>query len=477
LPNPDPTAKLILHVRHSPASTVLNVDLNLVRKYDRPTPRYTSYPTAVHFSDNADHAALEAEIAACNRDASEPLSLYVHLPFCETLCWFCGCTTVITTNHGRADTYLDVLELECARAARDLHPGRSACQVHLGGGSPTFLSPTQLERLGEMLHRHFRIAADSESSVEVDPRRLSRDHLAALARHGFNRASLGVQDVDPKVQEAIHRIQPLEQTEQCIRWLRELGFGSINIDLIYGLPYQTPESFARTLESVLPLQPDRFAVFSYAHVPWMKPAQKILENTKALPPPEVKLQLLKQVVETLTSAGYDYIGMDHFARKDDELAVAAREGTLTRNFQGYSTRAGAEIVALGMSSISQTRRSYRQNIKELTAWEQALKEERRPWARGIILSDDDVRRRHLIHAVMCKGGFNLAATSAELGCDVSSTYAAELEALGELAEDGLVERTPTDIRVTEAGRLFLRNIAAVFDSYLAKAPGRHSRAV
>jgi oxygen-independent coproporphyrinogen-3 oxidase len=278
---------------------------------------------------------------------------------------------VITTQHGRADGYLDVLELECARAAKDMHPGRKACQVHLGGGSPTFLDPSQLDRLGTLLHRHFRVAEDSESSVEVDPRRLSREHLAALARHGFNRASLGVQDVDPKVQEAVHRIQPIEQTAQCIAWLRELGYRSINIDLIYGLPYQTPASFARTLDAVLALKPDRFAVFSYAHVPWMKPAQKILETSGALPSPEVKLQLLKQVVETLTSAGYDYIGMDHFARTDDELAIAAREGSLTRNFQGYSTRAGAEIVALGMSAISQTRRSYRQNIKELPAWEAA----------------------------------------------------------------------------------------------------------
>jgi oxygen-independent coproporphyrinogen-3 oxidase len=349
--------------------------------------------------------------------------------------------------------------------------------VHLGGGSPTFLTPEQLDRLGSMLRRHCRIAPDAETSVEVDPRRLSREHLAALARHGFNRASLGVQDVDPRVQEAVHRIQPVEMTAQTISWLRELGYSSVNIDLIYGLPHQTPESFARTLKTVLALKPDRFAVFSYAHVPWMKPAQKILENSSALPAPEVKLALLKQVVETLTSAGYDYIGMDHFARSDDELAVAARAGTLTRNFQGYSTRAGAEILALGMSAISQTRRSYRQNHKELPKWEEAVRGGAPPWSRGVLLSEDDVRRRHLILALMCRGGFRHDTISAELGCDVRAEYRSELRGLEPLARDGLVELSADGVAVTAAGRLFLRNIAAVFDAYLAEAAGRHSRAV
>lgn len=456
---------------------MLPVDLSLVRKYDRPTPRYTSYPTAVQFTDAVDQPALLSEIEAANGKPDEPLSLYVHLPFCETLCWFCGCTTVITTQHGRADGYLDVLDLEFAQAAKRLNPSRSACQLHLGGGSPTFLTPEQLDRLGTLLHRHFRIAPDSESSVEVDPRRLSREHLAILAKHGFRRASLGVQDIDPKVQEAVHRIQPLEQTARCITWLRELGYTSINIDLIYGLPYQTPESFAKTLQAVLALNPDRFAVFSYAHVPWMKPAQKILETSGALPTPEVKLQLLKQVVETLTSAGYDYIGMDHFARSDDELSIAARERTLCRNFQGYSTRAGAEILAFGMSAISQTARSYRQNHKDLPVWEEAIRSGRDPWARGVLLSDDDVLRRHLIHGLMCRSGFEYETVAREFNRDIRSLYASEIAALRPLQDDGLVLVSDQGVRVTPSGHLFLRNIASVFDAYLAAAAGRHSRAV
>ncbi|MBP6508280.1 MAG: oxygen-independent coproporphyrinogen III oxidase, partial [Opitutaceae bacterium] len=298
---------------------MITVDLDLVRKYDISAPRYTSYPTAVEFKDYVDPQPLLEHIDRSNRDASLPLSLYYHLPFCETLCWFCGCTTVITLNHKSSDAYLDYLEKEVGLLAPRVHPDRLVTQLHYGGGTPTFFQPNELKRLDALTRRYFNFAPNAELSVEVDPRRLARDQVVALRESGFTRASLGVQDFNPKVQEAVHRIQPRALTEQTITWLRAEGFNSINLDLIYGLPYQTVDTFRDTLEQVLELNPDRLAVFSYAHVPWMKPAQKILERESALPTPETKLAMLKLITETLTSRGYVYIGMDHVAQHSAEL--------------------------------------------------------------------------------------------------------------------------------------------------------------
>ena len=303
----------------------LNVDLELVRKYNVAGPRYTSYPPATRFSEATaeDQRALAARIADNNRTARD-LSIYFHIPFCESLCWFCGCTTVITQNHQKGSDYIDYLGREVARVTPRLGQDRKVVQLHFGGGSPTFLRPDEIRRLGEVIHQHFTLAPDLEASVEVDPRRLTRDHLAALREVGFNRASMGVQDFNPQVQQAVHRVQPRQLTQQVMDWMRELGFTSINLDLIYGLPYQTPASFGETVDSVLAMQPDRLAVFSYAHVPWMKPAQKILES-KSLPSPQSKLEVLKLVIEKLTADDqYVYIGMDHFAKPGDELAVAQR---------------------------------------------------------------------------------------------------------------------------------------------------------
>ena len=316
----------------------LQVDLELVKKYNVAGPRYTSYPPATKFTEAVSWDDLAQRIDANNRTARD-LSIYFHIPFCETLCWFCGCTTVITLNHDKGRDYIDCLGREVAKMAPRLNPQRKVVQLHFGGGSPTFLRPDEIRRLGEIIHRHFTFAPEIEAGVEVDPRRLTRDHLVALRELGFNRASMGVQDFNPKVQEAVHRIQPRAMTQQAMDWMRELGYGSINIDLIYGLPHQTPESFNETLDIVLEMKPDRLAVFSYAHVPWIKPAQKILQD-KILPAPETKLQVLKLVIEKLTANDqYVYIGMDHFARPNDELAVAQRKKQLQRNFQGYSTRA------------------------------------------------------------------------------------------------------------------------------------------
>lgn len=455
----------------------LHVDLELVKKYNVAGPRYTSYPPATKFTDAITWEDLEARITA-NNQSPRDLSVYFHIPFCETLCWFCGCTTVITLNHDKGQEYVDYLGREVARMAPRLNSSRKAVQLHFGGGSPTFLRPDEIRRLGEIIHKHFTFAPDIEASVEVDPRRLSRDHLAALREIGFNRASMGVQDFNPRVQEAIHRIQPREMTQQAIDWMRELGYGSINLDLIYGLPHQTVASFNETLDTVLEMKPDRLAVFSYAHVPWIKPSQKILEN-RILPPPETKLQVLKLVIEKLTAADqYVYIGMDHFARPNDELAVAQRNKQLQRNFQGYSTRAGSDIYAFGMSSISQIPEAYWQNEKELPKYREAVDANRVPLHRAYFLSDEDKIRRETIMRTMCDLSLDFAAMSRSLGIKFEEHFASELATLAPYEADGLVRRTAAGIEVTDAGRLFIRNIAMCFDNLLAPAgERRHSKTI
>lgn len=457
--------------------SMLKVDLDLVQKYNVAGPRYTSYPPATKFTDALTWPDLAERILENNRTERD-LSLYFHIPFCETLCWFCGCTTVITLNHSQGDTYINYLKKEVAQMSTLLNPRRKAVQLHWGGGSPTFLSPDEIRKLGDIIHKHFTFSDDIEAGVEIDPRRLTRDHVVALREIGFNRASLGVQDFDPAVQQAVHRIQPREMTQQTLDWLREAGFASINLDLIYGLPHQTVESFNRTLDIVLAMLPDRLAVFSYAHVPWVKPAQKILEQ-KILPLPEVKLQLLKLVNERLTENNrYIYIGMDHFARPDDELAVAQRKKQLQRNFQGYSTRAGADIYAFGMSSISQIPDAYWQNEKELPKYYAALDAGKTPLVRGYLLTEEDKIRRDTIMRVMCDLSLNYAAMSQRLGINFASHFEREIESLAGFETDGLVRRSPAGLDVTDTGRLFIRNIAMCFDNTLAPVGERkHSRTI
>jgi oxygen-independent coproporphyrinogen-3 oxidase len=454
------------------------VDLELVKKYNVAGPRYTSYPPATKFTDTISWDQLAAKLEANNRTARD-LSIYFHIPFCETLCWFCGCTTVITLNHDKGKDYIDYLGREVAQMAKHINPARKAVQLHFGGGSPTFLRPDEIRRLGEIIHKHFTCSPDIEASVEVDPRRLTRDHMAALREIGFNRASMGVQDFNPKVQAAVHRIQPREMTQQAMDWMRELGYGSINLDLIYGLPHQTVESFSETLDTVLEMKPDRLAVFSYAHVPWIKPAQKILEQQEHLPAAEVKLQLLKTIIERLTEGNrYVYIGMDHFARPDDELAVAQRNKQLQRNFQGYSTRAGSDIYAFGMSGVSQIPDAYWQNEKELPKYQEAVDAGRVPLHKAYFVTDEDKIRRETIMRVMCDLSFDYAAMSQKLGINFEQHFATELAALAPFEADGLVKRTPTGLEVTDAGRLFIRNIAMCFDNMLAPVgERRHSKTI
>jgi len=345
-----------------------------------------------------------------------------------------------------------------------LNARRNVVQLHFGGGTPTFLTPDELRALGKMIHTHFNVAGDAEAGVEIDPRRVTRDHVQALREIGFNRASIGVQDHNPLVQKAVHRIQPFAQTKMVVDWIRAAGFASLNFDLIYGLPHQTVESFEKTLDETLALHPDRLAVFSYAHVPWIKPAQKILAD-KILPFAEVKLQLLKLTIEKLTAEGYVYIGMDHFARAGDELAVAQRQKTLQRNFQGYSTRGGADIYAFGLSSISQVDGIYWQNLKDLPGYYAALDEGRQPLAKGYILNDEDKIRRQTIMRLMCDLSLDYSAMSQALGINFEQHFDRELDSLSDFEADGLVQKTNGGLLITDTGRLFIRNIAMRFDAY------------
>ncbi|MBU6400167.1 MAG: oxygen-independent coproporphyrinogen III oxidase [Verrucomicrobia bacterium] len=442
----------------------LEVNLDLIKKYNVPGPRYTSYPPATQFTESVAWDTLRERIRQ-NNETPRDLSLYFHLPFCEALCWFCGCTTIITTQHDQAGHYLGYLAKELALVTPSLHPQRQVVQLHFGGGTPTFFRAHELRALGELIHKHFRLAPELEAGVEIDPRHCTHDQLTALREIGFNRASIGVQDNNPVVQKAVHRIQPRELTAEVVGWIRAAGFQSLNIDLIYGLPYQTVDSFARTLDEILELSPDRFAIFSYAHVPWIKPAQKILEKD-ALPTAEVKLDLLKFTIEKLTAEGYRYVGMDHFAKDTDELAVAQEQKTLQRNFQGYSTRGGADIYAFGMSSISQTDGVYWQNEKELPAYAAALDAGRWPHARGYVMNDDDKVRRRTIMRLMCDLSLDYRAMSRDLGLEFPKYFNRELASLDDLEADGLLRRTDQALSVTDAGRLLIRNIAMRFDAYL-----------
>lgn len=459
------------------ATTETSLDLDLIRKYSIPGPRYTSYPPATKFTADLAALRLEDAIAEDNRPGAGPISLYFHLPFCETRCWFCGCNTVITRRRDAAAEYLDDLAREMRLTAARMDLSRPVTQIHLGGGTPTFLPPDQLRRLGTLIREIFHVAPNCEFSVEIDPRRLTLEHVHALRDIGARRASLGVQDTNPKVQLAIHRMQPHYQNQTAFKWLRAAGFESINVDLIYGLPLQTPESFATTIEDVLGLAPDRLSVFSYAHVPWIKPTQRIFDDRQQLPDAKAKLEMFATAHAKLTVAGYIDIGLDHFAKPDDELAVALREGTLQRNFQGYSTRGGASLYSFGISSISATADSYRQSFKTLEEWRAALDAGQLPTERGLRLTPEDIRRREIIMSLMCNRRLNFAALSKTLGLDFATTYAAELASLADLEADGLVSRDESGVEVTRAGVPLLRVIAMRFDATLSNTAMQHSRTI
>ena len=438
----------------------------LVQKYNVPGPRYTSYPTAVQFEELTNRSALETELV---KRASVPnaVSLYFHIPFCFSLCWYCGCTKIITKDQDRGDVYLDYVEKEAALVTQSLHSCSPAKQIHFGGGTPTFLTPKQLRRLGEIIHHHFLVSDDVEFSVEIDPRRCTEKHIIALKEIGVNRASLGVQDTNEEVQKAIHRNQPFEQTETVTRHLRKHGIGNINYDLIYGLPLQTPETFAKTIEDVSGLDPDRFTIYSYAHIPSIMPAQKLL-NESEFPSVEEKLAMLIHVINTLPGLGYRYIGMDHFAKESDELSRALDEGTLQRNFQGYSTHAELEMIALGMSGISQGEELCYQNEKDLGRYYQALDEGELPVKKVLRLSDEDKLRRKVIMQIMCRGELSYHRFFMETGVRFREKFSHEMERMKVLEGDGLVQQHIGGFRITETGRLFLRNVSMLFDGYITE---------
>ncbi len=468
---------MILPTESTLAARTAPLALDLIRKYSIPGPRYTSYPPATQFTAELPALRLADAIAEDNAPGAGPVSLYLHLPFCETRCWFCGCNTVVTRRRGAAAEYLDDLAREVQLTTALMDRNRPVTQIHLGGGTPTFFPPDELRRLGALLHDQFKIAPGAEFSVEVDPRRLTEDHVTALREIGVNRASLGVQDTDPKVQLAIHRFQPQHLNVRAIEWMRAAGFASINVDLIFGLPIQKPDGFARTIDDVLTLNPDRLSVFSYAHVPWIKPAQKIFDDREQLPTAEEKLAMFAIAHEKLTAARFVDLGLDHFARPDDSLAVAQRSGTLHRNFQGYTTQAEASLYAFGVSSISATANTYRQNHKAMLEWRASLAAGKLPVERGLRLTDEDQRRRTIIMRLMCDRRLDYAALSQKLGLDFAKTYAADLGRLDDLREDGLLRFTAQGLEVTSPGIPLLRVIAMRFDPLFTSAPRRHAQAI
>ena len=434
-----------------------------LQKYNRPGPRYTSYPTAPVWKEDFGPNDLEQYFA--NADAQRtPVSLYMHIPFCESLCLFCACTVSIQKDKNLAIPYLDALKREIDHVSARVSRERPVIQFHWGGGTPTYLSPAQMADLFGHARDRFTFAPDAEIGIEIDPRVTTRKHLETLRRLGFNRLSMGVQDFQHRVQETIHRVQPYDMTRDLIVAARELGFESLNIDLIYGLPHQTADSFRTTIDQVLTLAPDRVAMFSYAHVPWLKKQQGSF--AMFLPEGMEKFRIFRAGLEGFSSAGYLYIGMDHFARPTDELAIAQRNRTLHRNFQGYTTKAGADLYGMGVSAISSVADTYAQNRREVPAYESAVAERGIATMRGYRLSADDRIRRAVIGRLLCHTVIPKREVEREFGIAFDEYFAHELEQLEEPAADGLVALSPSEIRVTPLGRIFIRNIAMPFDRYL-----------
>ena len=443
----------------------LSVGEEFVTRYNRPGPRYTSYPTAPVWSDAYGPGDFEAAMQTAEKKRS-PVSLYMHLPFCESLCLFCACNVIIRKDKGVTPPYLSVLKKEIDHIASRVSRDRQVSQFHWGGGTPTYLSPEQMEDLFVYTRERFNFAPDAEIGIEVDPRVTSRAHMEIVRKMGFNRLSMGVQDFKEEVQQAIHRIQPYEQTRDLIATARELGFDSINVDLIYGLPYQTAESFAHTVEQIVSLSPDRIAMFSYAHVPWLKKQQGSF--VAHLPEGMKKFDIFRSGLLKFLEAGYLYIGMDHFAKENDELAVSQRNRTLHRNFQGYTTKVGADLYGMGITAISGIQETYAQNHRDLPSWEKAVQERGIATMRGYRLSQDDIIRREVISRLLCHTVIVKDEISKKFGIHFDEYFAPELEHLKMPQEDGLVIINDKEIRAAWLGRIFIRNLAMIFDPYLEK---------
>lgn len=445
-------------------------DAQLLQKYNQPLPRYTSYPPATELTADFDVVDFRAAIAVGNYKKT-PLSLYCHIPFCDIPCYFCGCNTVITQRREMAVPYLDYLIRHIEQMAGLISKERLVQQMHWGGGTPNYLSLEQVETLWNVLNQHFRFDPNAEISIEVNPRTLDRDYVLFLRQIGFKRISFGIQDFNPEVQQAVNRIQPEELLFNVMDWIREAGFESVNVDLIYGLPFQTLETYRDTVAKTIKLNPDRIAVFNFAYVPWLKPLQRRLPQ-EALPEANEKLDILQMTIEELTRNNYQFIGMDHFAKPDDELAIAQREGKLHRNFQGYTTQPESDLIGFGITSISMLNDVYVQNHKKLKEFYNAIDTNTLPIDKGVNLNQDDIIRRTVIMELMCQ--FELSKEALvnkyhlNFDQDFDEYFFHEQSSLNSLEADGLIVHTPNHIEVTPAGRLLIRNIASVFDAYLQK---------
>jgi len=452
-------------------------DPELIKRYDKSGPRYTSYPTAVQFDESFTEQTYQNWIESSNQlsrqqPAPKPLSLYFHIPFCDTVCFYCGCNKVVTKDRSRATPYLDRLVKEIELQAALFDSNRPVTQLHWGGGTPTFLNNDEMRRLMQATRQHFQLEGDDqgEYSIEIDPREADAEKVAVLRELGFNRMSLGVQDFDERVQKAVNRIQSEQQTLEVLNAARVEGFRSVSVDLIYGLPFQSVDSFRTTLDRIIAVDPDRISVFNYAHLPELfKPQRRI--NEADLPVPEEKLKILQLTIEHLQQAGYIYIGMDHFAKPDDELTVAQQDDTLYRNFQGYSTHADCDLLGLGVTSIAMVGNSYSQNVKTLEEYYERIDDGHLPVFRGVDLSDDDVLRREVITRLICHFHLNMPRIEQEFGVTFSEYFSAEMDDLKALEADGLITVDGEEIRVQPAGRLLIRNICMVFDRYLREKQG------
>ncbi len=444
----------------------IKFDLELIQRYDKSGPRYTSYPTAVAFTPDFTESDFIRHAKQSNL-AGGPLSLYFHIPFCDTICFYCACNKIATKDYSKTGEYLQYLYREIDIQAKRFDNSRVVEQLHWGGGTPTFLNHDEIKALMDYTRQSFNLLEDDSGdySIEIDPRSVSKETIKLLREVGFNRFSLGVQDVNAQVQKAVNRIQPIEETQAIIDACRENNAHSISIDLIYGLPLQTVEGFAKTLQTAIEMNPDRMSVFNYAHLPHIfKPQRRI--NEDELPSAEAKLDILQQSIDTLTQAGYDYIGMDHFAKPNDELAIAQSEGTLHRNFQGYTTHAECDLIAMGVSSISSVNQSYSQNEKDLKGYYAAIDAGNLPIIRGLSLTEDDVIRRTVIQQLSCHFLLNFDDIEKTNGIDFKQYFAKELVELQSMEDDGLLTITASSIQVSPAGRMLIRNICMVFDEYL-----------
>jgi len=440
------------------------IDFEKFSKYSRPGPRYTSYPTALEFNNDFKYDTYINFL----ENSTEKLSLYVHLPFCRSACYFCGCNVVFTSKEEKLSRYIEYLKKEVDLLAKHVDSSREVIQFHFGGGTPTFYKAFELDEIVTYIKSAFpNWSKDAEISCEIDPRFFNEDQMKVFKKHGFNRISFGVQDLDEKVQKEIHRVQPLELTKKAVELARKYGINSINTDFIYGLPYQTLETFKKTLELSTQLNPDRVAVFNYAHVPWlMKTMRKFDETT--LPTPDVKLQIFQYTIDFFESNGYKMVGMDHFAKPKDELFGAIEKGELHRNFQGYTTKGGANLVGIGLTSIGEGERYYAQNTKDMKVYEEALDAGKLPFERGVVLSDDDFLRKSVIMELMANFSVDMKRVEKEHKIDFKSYFSDALEALQEFVEADLVSITDDKITVSTTGTLLIRNIAMPFDAYMKK---------